>query len=79
MTGQEAEAFRSSSRLIFASSALISTANFNGAYETMNDTNAERGAETPAQEGEAARAEACRCLRCDIRETAAHAVASRQE
>jgi NADH-quinone oxidoreductase subunit F len=28
---------------------------------------------------EAARAEACRCLRCDIRETAAHAVASRQE
>jgi NADH-quinone oxidoreductase subunit F len=28
---------------------------------------------------EAARAEACRCLRCDIRETAAHAVASRRE
>jgi NADH-quinone oxidoreductase subunit F len=28
---------------------------------------------------EEARAEACRCLRCDIRETVAHAVASRQE
>jgi molecular chaperone GrpE len=43
--------------LIFGSSALISIANFDGAYETMNDANAERGAEPSAQEGDTARAE----------------------
>jgi molecular chaperone GrpE len=43
--------------LIFGLSALISTAKIDGAYETMNDANAERGGETPAQEGENARTE----------------------